>query len=394
VSRTRLAVLAGLFLAALALRPQLVGVGPLIPRIQADLGVSHAVAGLLGTIPVLCMGAFAVPGSWLGRRYGSRVAIAGCLALIAVFGIGRSLIPGAAGVIALTLGVGIGMGLAQTLLPIAVKERFAHRPGFATGIYAMGINVGSALSSAAAVPISHAGNGWRSSILAFSLGTAVLLVGWIALTRNELPHRRADVEHVRLPWRSGLAWRLVLTFGLMSMVFYGLNSWLPDAYVEHGWSEGRAGALLAVLNITALLPTLLVPWLSDRTGSRRRYLVILSLLFVLGVVGFVALPGGGWAWAAIAGLGVGGLFPMVMTLPLDVARRPAEVGAVAAMMLGVGYFVSGLSPFVLGAVRDASGGFTAVLSVLSAGAVGLLLISATMSGERLRRGAIPEPVAL
>ena len=45
----------------LALRPQIVGVGPLIPAIQDDLDISHAVAGLLSTIPVLCMGVFALP---------------------------------------------------------------------------------------------------------------------------------------------------------------------------------------------------------------------------------------------------------------------------------------------------------------------------------------------
>ena len=54
------ALLAALFLGALALRPQLVGIGPLIPAIQLDLDTSHAVAGLLGTIPVLCMGLFYV----------------------------------------------------------------------------------------------------------------------------------------------------------------------------------------------------------------------------------------------------------------------------------------------------------------------------------------------
>ena len=59
VPRRGVTLLAALFVAALALRPQLVGVGPLLPDIQEDLGVSHAVAGLLGTIPVLCMGVFA-----------------------------------------------------------------------------------------------------------------------------------------------------------------------------------------------------------------------------------------------------------------------------------------------------------------------------------------------
>jgi len=41
------------------LRPQVVGVGPLIDEIQDDLDASHALVGLLGTIPVLCMGLFA-----------------------------------------------------------------------------------------------------------------------------------------------------------------------------------------------------------------------------------------------------------------------------------------------------------------------------------------------
>src|SRR5262245_64076604 len=52
-------ILAGLFLVALTLRPQIVGIGPLLPEIQDDLDTTHAVVGLLATIPVLCMGLFA-----------------------------------------------------------------------------------------------------------------------------------------------------------------------------------------------------------------------------------------------------------------------------------------------------------------------------------------------
>ena len=62
------AALAALFLAALTLRPQIVAVGPLIPGIQEDLDTSHAVAGLLGTIPVLCMGLFAPVAAFLAAR--------------------------------------------------------------------------------------------------------------------------------------------------------------------------------------------------------------------------------------------------------------------------------------------------------------------------------------
>ena len=82
--------LVALFLAALALRPQLVGIGPLLPAVQDDLDVTHAVAGLLATIPVLCMGLFAPPAPFLSGRVGTRLAIAAALALIGVFGVVRA----------------------------------------------------------------------------------------------------------------------------------------------------------------------------------------------------------------------------------------------------------------------------------------------------------------
>ena len=384
--RPAVALLVGLFLAGLALRPPIVGVGPLIPEIQDDLDVSHAVAGLLGTIPVLCMGVFALPAPALTRRYGSRLAIGACLALIGGFGIGRAAAPGAAGVLVLTFGVGLGLGFAQALMPVAVKERFASRPAFATGIYVLGINIGSAISSALAVPIAHAAGSWRWSLAAFSIMTCVLVVAWWWLTRGEAPHRRAEVTRVGLPWRSGLAWRLVAIFGSMACVFYGLNNWLPDAYVEHGWSEGKAGALLAVLNIAALVTTMIIPWLADRRGSRRFYLLLFSAAIAGSCLGFAAIPGGAWAWATIVGLCTGAMFPLVMTLPVDVGRRPADVGATAGMMLGVGYTIGAIAPLVLGAVRDATGSFTTTLWLIFAAGAVLFSLCAAMSAERIDRG--------
>jgi MFS transporter, CP family, cyanate transporter len=382
----RLGLLAGLFLAGLALRPQIVGVGPLIPSIQDDLDVSHAVAGLLGTIPVLCMGVFALPAPALTRRYGSRLAIAACLALIGGFGIARAAVPGAAALIVLTFGVGLGLGFAQALMPAAVKERFAARPAFATGIYVLGINIGSALSSALAVPIAHAAGGWRWSLVCFSAVTVALVGAWWVLTRSEPPHRRAGMAHVRLPWRDGLAWRLVGIFGSMACVFYGLNSWLPDAYVERGWSDGKAGALLAVLNLAALVTTLIVPWLADRRGSRRVYLVLFSAALAGSCAGFAALPGGAWVWAAIVGLCTGAMFPLVMTLPVDIGKRPADVGAVAGLMLGVGYTIGAVAPLVLGAARDVTGSYTTTLWLIAGFGALLVSLCVAMTRERLARG--------
>jgi CP family cyanate transporter-like MFS transporter len=160
----------------------------------------------------------------------------------------------------------------------------------------------------------------------------------------------------------------VAVFASIGSAYYGLNAWLPDAYGEHGWSDGKAGLLLATMNLTAIPASFVVPWLSDRRGGRRPYLLALSLVFVVGAAGLVAVPSLAFAWALLAGVAQGGMFSLVMTLPLDFEDRPERVGALVAMMLGLGYTIAATSPFLLGAIRDATGSFDAVLWV----AVGFL----------------------
>jgi CP family cyanate transporter-like MFS transporter len=378
--------LVALFLAALALRPQLVGIGPLLPAVQDDLDVTHAVAGLLGTIPVLCMGLFAPPAPFLSGRIGPRLAIGAALALIGLFGVARALAPGAVAVIVLTFPVGVGMGLAGAMLPVAVKQRFADRPGFATAVYTSGITIGSALAATVAVPLANAAGGWRTPLLVFGAVSTALAAVWLWLTRSELPHERVDVRPLRLPFRRPLAWRLVAAFFLMSSVFYGLNAWLPDAYVERGWSESSAGGLLAVLNTVTIPVGFAVAWAADHWGTRRLWLSGAAVLQLGALLGVALVPGAGWAWAVLLGVSIGPLFPLTMTLPLDGSDRPAEVAALAGMMLGVGYTLSATSPLLLGALRDVTGGFDAVLWALVVLGALLVVVDSSFSPARLAAG--------
>ena len=380
-------LLVALFLAAVALRPQIVGVGPLIPSVQRSLRVSHSVAGQLGTIPILCMGLFAPPAAFLSGRVGARRALAVALALVGCFGLARLLVPDAAGVLLLTFPMGMGMGLAGAMLPVWVKERFADRPSFATGTYTAGITIGAAVSAAVAVPLAHALGGWRAPLFVFSAVSVALVAVWLTLTRDEPPHVRSDVRPLRLPLGRPIAWRLVAAFFVMSSVFYGVNAWLPDTYVEHGWSQSSAGGLLAVLNAVTIPAGFGVSWLADHRGSRRVWLAAAATVQLLGLLGVQLLPDAGWLWAVVLGIGIGPLFPLTMTLPLDIAHEPREVAALAGMMLGLGYTFSAGSPLALGAVRDLAGGFGPVLWVLIAGAAALVVIDASFNRTRLGAAA-------
>jgi CP family cyanate transporter-like MFS transporter len=246
------------------------------------------------------------------------------------------------------------------------------------------------------VPLAHLGNGWRTPLLLFGAASVALGALWLVLTRAEPPHARVDARPLRLPFRNPLAWRLVAAFFFMSSVFYGLNSWLPDAYVERGWSESSAGALLAVLNTLTIPIGFAVAWLADHRGQRRMWLAGAAFLQFAGLVGVVTIPSAGWVWAVVLGVAIGPLFPLTMTLPLDATTRPAEVASLAGMMLGVGNTLSATAPLLLGVIRDLTGGFTAVLWALAAAAAALVVVDASFSPERLgagRSSAEPPPRA-
>ena len=144
--------------------------------------------------------------------------------------------------IAFTLPIGIGIAVAGTLMPTVVKGRLAHRPASATGIYASGIQFGSALAAALAIPLADLHGGWRFSLGVFSVAAALSAAAWLGLTdREERPRTRARPP--RMPLRSPTAWVVSLVFAMIGVCFYGVSAWLADAYVEHGWSEGqRRGA--------------------------------------------------------------------------------------------------------------------------------------------------------
>jgi CP family cyanate transporter-like MFS transporter len=313
------------------------------------------------------MGLFAPVAAYLSARLGTRRAMTVGLTLIGTFGILRALAPSAWLVVLLTWGVGIGMGLGNGLAPLAVRETVPEQPATGTGVYATGIQIGSTVSAAIAVPLAALLGGWRGALIAGSVVACAIATAWAVLERGSAQHvRRPGRLFPRLPWRSRTAWLLVAIFGAMGSAYYGLNAWLPDAYGERGWSDDSAGLLLAAMNLTAIPCSFLIPWLSDRHGGRRPWLAGVTVFFAAGAVGLVAFPGAAYLWALLAGIAQGGAFALVMTLPLDFESTRERVGALVGLMLGGGYSIAATAPFVLGAVRDVTGSFDAVLWVCAA----------------------------
>jgi MFS transporter, CP family, cyanate transporter len=91
--------------------------------------------------------------------------------------------------------------------------------------------------------------------------------------------------------------------------------------------------------------------------------------------GVVLAPDAAYAWVVALGLANGAMFALALTLPLDLEDEPRRVGALVGMMLGLGYTIGAVSPFVLGAIRDATGSFAVPLWIITA-VSGLLVAAA------------------
>jgi CP family cyanate transporter-like MFS transporter len=378
------ATLGGLLFVALALRPQIIALGPLVPAIRVDLAISHAVTGLLSAIPILCMGIFAPLGPVLARAFGPKRAIALGILAITCFGVLRASVPGVPGVVLTTFGIGIGMGAVGPILPMVVRLQLPGRPMLGTGAYATGILLGSAASAALALPLATAFGGWRAALAILSIAGLASVIAWLVLTPSDGPGSDAPLRLLRLPWGQPTVWVLGVAFALQSTLYYGSTAWLVNIYVERGWSEAAAAGLLTTFNVVGLVATVSAPLVAERFGTRREQLACAAAFSLLGLVGIAVAPGLAFVWAAVLAVGTGTFFPLILMLPVDVADRASDVGAAAALMLLVGYVLASAAPVVLGFARDATGDFGASVWVLVMIAAILIAVSWTLSPTRLR----------
>jgi len=366
---------------ALNLRPALAAVPPVLDTIQADLGLSATGAGLLTALPVVCMGLFAPVGAALARRVGREAAVACALALVAAGTLVRGLGGSALILYGGTLVAGIGIALGGALLPGAVKAWFPARAGTVTGLYTAGLVTGAMVAAAATVPLMHAlGVGWPAGIAAWGLLAAVALAAWLPVTRRPRAGAGpATPGGARLPWGSGVAWRVTLYMGSQSLLYYASLTWLSPLFVAAGWTAGRAGLLLGLFSFTQIFSALAAPALADRTGDHRPWIAACVGLATVMLAAFALVPTAApWLWAALLGLGVGGMFALALTLLVKLASSPAASARLSGMALLVGYLLAATGPVLAGALYDAVGNYRVPFLVLAAIGLATLVLGVSV----------------
>jgi CP family cyanate transporter-like MFS transporter len=351
------------------LRIAITSVPPLLDAISSDLGLSHAAAGALTTLPVLCMGVFAPVASRIAHRLGAAAAVLAAISGIVVGTASRFAGGNALVLYAGTFLCGVGIAVAGTLLPRLVKAFFPpQRVGLITGLYMLAMMGGAALSSALSVPLAERFGSWQASLGSWSVVALVGLLAWAPFTVRANPHHTPDEEGPgRLPWRHPTAWLVAAYLALQSWCFYSAVTWLAPTYVEHGWSHASAGYLAAAFSASQIVSGLLGPVLSDRTRDMRHLLLPAALLGIAGCLAIWLVPlAAPWVWAVLTGLGQGAAFSLALVLLVRYASTPEASGRLTGMAFLFSYGVASVGPLMMGYVRDVTGGLTPVWGILAA----------------------------
>jgi CP family cyanate transporter-like MFS transporter len=360
------------------LRIAITSVPPLLDAISSDLGLSHAAAGALTTLPVLCMGVFAPVASRIAHHLGAVAAV--LAAAISILAGTASRFAGG-NVVVLYLGTflaGVGIAIAGTLLPRLVKTFFPpERAGLITGLYMVAMMGGATVSSALSVPLAQWLGSWQASLGSWSLLALVGVLAWAPFARRANPHHTRGEEGAgRLPWRHRTAWLVAAYLALQSWCFYSSVTWLAPTYVEAGWSRTSAGYLAAVFSAAQIVSGLLGPLISDRTHDMRRLLLPSATLGVVGCLGIYVAPlAAPWLWALVVGLGQGSAFSLALVLLVRYAQTPEASGRLTGMAFLFSYSTASVGPLAMGLVRDVTGGLSPVWAILAAaGAVQALVV--------------------
>lgn len=367
------------------LRSIIVGVPPVLPELRADLHLSFSAAGALTAIPVLGLGATAVPGALLVNRFGARKVIG-----FATFGLGLAALlrltpPLPYSLFVWTAVLALLTATAQPAVAVSIRTWFPDRIQQISTIYAMSLGLGALAGATLSVYLLSLG-GWRGTFIVWAilalLGAAIW--NWKAPGRGSL-HEPVPHGLGRLV-RDPKVWHVAALFGGQSLVFYGGVTWIP--FLLRGYSHAYLALVLFLfqavsLPLTAILATTRRSW-----ATSRWWYVGGGVFMSIGSIGFmVGLTGLAWIWAPLTGLGNSMVFAGTNSLPAILAHDPSDVAGYTALTLTAGYGFAFFGPLIGGLLLDHTGLITSPFWVISAAALMTVLLGVMLSPTGRPAGA-------
>lgn len=377
---------ASVVLIALNLRPVFSSLSVVLPEVMESTGLSPTAASALTTLPVICLGVFAMVAPWLGRRFGTERTLLACLLMIVI----GSVLRGAGSLPLLfvaTALAGTGIAISNVLMSALIKRDFSEQAALMMGLYTMAVCAGAAAGAGLTVPLEHAlGSGWAGALAVWAAPAALVALIWAPQALPRKPVASESGHKVHGLWRDPLSWQVTGYMGLQSALAYVVMSWLAPILRERGLDAQTAGYVVSVAVMTQLITCLAVPLAAVKCRNQIGLAVAMSVLTIVALMGCLFAPinafGGLWPWAVLLGIAQGGSFSLALTLIVLRARDSHVAAQLSGMAQGIGYLIAAFGPLLVGLLRGWTGNFdsSAFLFV----AIGLVMVPCAIGAGRKR----------
>jgi predicted MFS family arabinose efflux permease len=359
------------------------GFSPLLPSIQADVGMSFTQLGFFTGIYGLLALLLSVPAGLTAKRFGEKRVLAAGLVGVAI---GSLLLArawnfeSAVAFRGLTI-FGYRFAFVSVLIAVAMTAPPQLR-GRTMGV----LGATSAMASVIGAPLGGAlvGElGWRTAILGYAamalVGAAVFFLFYRATAEPSsapVAASQADGAAPRSAFHSPVVWLLALVVGLGGFGQFTVTYFVPSVAATYDLDAAAAGVIISTGYIAAIVLNILIGMLADRFDK----------IVVLG--GIVAVLAGASAslaieseivfriaTAVVIGFGFSAanqLYGLAGTL----IPRHETGNAMGIVSLGAGLF-GYFGPQMLGILRDTTGSFAAgfyMVALADLLTLGLLLL--------------------
>ena len=372
-----------------------VGWSPSLGTISEELSLSYSQAGGISSITGLVAGVMILIGGVVASRWGSKNVI---MAGLAAGVLGQALFAMADGfelilVARVLAGVSVGFLWVATYTMAVSWFRDSKKTGRALGVMLSGDGMGAVLSLFVFSAVLTA-FGWRMGLTVQAVCMAAVLVVVLFVSKNAPVAGGQALDSLPAEPVSGVSaertYRSLLNRNVLSALlfwiggvglFAAISSWMPAILVEEaGMSESLAGFLTSLFSIAGSAAALSVPILAERLGSTKKIiavggfvtagsLAVMTLFLATGNYVMVAL------FVPLVGIGVYASESLSLAEAIE-SVHPKSAGVVNGIILGVPWIVSGFAyPYLLGAVKDATGSFVQGFVMLTVATIVLCAIT-------------------
>ncbi|NND85228.1 MAG: MFS transporter [Acidimicrobiia bacterium] len=380
--RDRLTVL--LYACIVAFGLAIAALGPAVPPLRADLGISRTVAGLhftalaSGSVAVGLIGSRLV--AWLGRK---RVLQSGLVGLM----VGpMGLVLGQSAVV--TVLAAFAYGFAANLVFLVVNGVLSdhHGEGRATAL----AEANAVAATAFMLPglliggLVATGLTWR---LAFAAPIVVALALLRPVSNRSYPGASLEATEEGGRYLPGFA-ATVSALGMSVAIEWSMASWAAEQLVEVGTPVAVAAVGAAIFYGTVAVGRAMVVPLTRRFDEGR--LLIVSLVVTAaGATAFWLGESTIWVMSGVVlgGLGVSYQFPLLASVMF--AKAPGRTNAASARISLVGGSAVLLAPLTLGVWADARGLGEALSGILVLVVVLGIALAASLRGRETAASRLP-----